>query len=45
MDEDVSYTIKVLNERETQKNNSYIATSFVYKEGENADKSSYSDTS
>ena len=38
MDKNVSYVTKALNELQMRKNNSYIAASSAYKDGENANK-------
>ena len=42
MDKNVSYVTKVFNKLQIKKNNSYIAASSAYKDGENANKNSYS---
>ena len=42
MDKNVSYVTKVLNKLQIRKNNSYIVASSAYKDGENANKNSYS---
>ena len=42
MDKNVSYVTKVLNNLQMRKNNSYIAACSAYKDGENANKTSYS---
>ena len=42
MDKNVSYVTEVLNTLQMGKNNSYIAASSAYKDGENANKNSYS---
>ena len=41
MDKNVSYVTEVLNKLQVRKNNSFIAASFAYKDGENANKNSY----
>ena len=42
MDKNVSYVIEVLNKLQMRKNNSYIAARSALKDGENANKNSYS---
>ena len=42
MDKNVSYVTEVLNKLQMRKNNSYIAASSAYKDGENAERNSYS---
>ena len=42
MDKNVSYVTEVLNKLQMRKSNSYIAASSAYKNGENANKKSYS---
>ena len=42
MDKNVSYVTKVLNNLQMRKNSSYIAAGSAYKDGESANKNSYS---
>ena len=41
MDKNISYVIEVLNKLQMRKNDSYIAASSAYKDGENANKNSH----